>query len=693
MTQYECTTSAYRASPLPWFPKQGSEKRKQADETAKRKKPGRKNPEWRKKENQWKELHQSVLDWQQKWVGGVTEECVARQADPLKACDGPDGSIREAEHTGQEVQIALDCVVNPNLRYTISNLGQIPTDQYNFLPQSPAFWFHCNETTAELADMTSQQATVYVLRNLETATQMIRVDVAESSVPTHLYPSISDQTVELKESGPDPVTLWVRLTEQYPEFSPEKWMLRTFQFILPKVVQLFKDSAGLRGAEPYFRLQWMFLCFFGVDAMGPERILVHRIKTVEALRQAIADIEQAEMIRMALALDLEYFRVDVRYCHGVKCCDTRSQHVYNWNEICDEVPGSLCFTPFNKVSFQYVAQIIITTLSGATYLFNLLDVAQNEFKTGLVKKISDRPHPETLQNMALRPCSQPWWDFLTFLTDVSVIFLGWGKRNVVQVLRDTLGFVFVDEFGKRIFMSNVPGNLQLQRQVQHTDVQQAFSVSYIPWVAGYHGDEDPLNIPKSVKLDVLAWTVLCMAVTEWYRMAIFQNAIYKHRRIGGTDEVLHTDRTIYAPTNADRRCAAMEHRSLWRWYNVPRALILTSTLSNSLSLPTKRFCQDENYSGPDLTELLTADPIKPDVELTIGAGAGLYDQSNDEPAAPMAESVAETSVQPRERGDHIEGLSRFKRFRRSLTNRRTPDVIFHSIPAEPPSQQSASDKV
>ncbi len=86
-------------------------------------------------------------------------------------------------------------------------------------------------------------------------------------------------------------------------------------------------------------------------------------------------------------------------------------------------------------------------------------------------------------------------------------------------------------------------------------------------MAGYNVDEDPLNVPKNVKLDVCAWTVLCMAANERFCAAIFQDAVYKHHRIGDTepklflyhDEALTLERMIYAPTNADRRRAAMEH--------------------------------------------------------------------------------------------------------------------------------------
>ncbi len=131
-----------------------------------------------------KERCKSVSDWHQRRVGEVTEERIARQADPLKAYDGPDGPVRmhqemveelagpvpqclvhnltgankpvqikipslanEEEHADQVAQIALDYSADLNIQYTISDLGQIPTDQYNFLPQSPAFWFRCNEIT------------------------------------------------------------------------------------------------------------------------------------------------------------------------------------------------------------------------------------------------------------------------------------------------------------------------------------------------------------------------------------------------------------------------------------------------------------------------------------------------------------------------------------------------------------------
>ncbi len=119
----------------------------------------------------------------------------------------------ETEHEDQVAQIALNYSVDPNIQYTISNLGQIPTDQYNFLPQNPAFWFCCNEITGWRAGMTPRQATVYALCNLETAIQMVGMDIAEFLVPTILHPSIGDQAVDLQEGQPNPVALWVRLAE------------------------------------------------------------------------------------------------------------------------------------------------------------------------------------------------------------------------------------------------------------------------------------------------------------------------------------------------------------------------------------------------------------------------------------------------------------------------------------------------
>ncbi len=72
--------------------------------------------------------------------------------------------------------------------------------------------------------MTNQQATVYVLHNLEMAIQMLGMDIAESLVPTILHPCVGDQAVGLKEGETDPIALWVHLTKKYPDFGPENWM-------------------------------------------------------------------------------------------------------------------------------------------------------------------------------------------------------------------------------------------------------------------------------------------------------------------------------------------------------------------------------------------------------------------------------------------------------------------------------------
>ncbi len=66
-------------------------------------------------------------------------------------------------------------------------------------------------------------------------------------------------------------------------------------------------------------------------------------------------------------------------------------------------------------------------------------------------------------------------------------------------------------------------------------MQKAFSPSHVPNVAGYDGDEDPLNVPKNVKLDICAWMVFCMAITEQFCTVMLQDAIYKHHRVSETD--------------------------------------------------------------------------------------------------------------------------------------------------------------
>ncbi len=80
--------------------------------------------------------------------------------------------------------------------------------------------------------MTSRQSTVYTLHNLETAIQMVRMDIAESLVPTILHLCIGDQAVTLEEGQDGPVALWVCLSEKYPKFGPEKWMRHAFKFML-----------------------------------------------------------------------------------------------------------------------------------------------------------------------------------------------------------------------------------------------------------------------------------------------------------------------------------------------------------------------------------------------------------------------------------------------------------------------------
>ncbi len=141
-----------------------------------------------------------------------------------------------------------------------------------------------------------------------------------------------------------------------------------------------------------------------IEANGRGLTGFHYPSDIRVEREA----QLAETIRMILAFDLEYFKVNMRYCDGIKCCDISGQHIHNWSEICDEMRDLLCFVPYNKLAFQFIAQIIITTLSGATYIFDLLDIAQDELKIGLDRKISAHPHTELLRNMQLRPRSQPW---------------------------------------------------------------------------------------------------------------------------------------------------------------------------------------------------------------------------------------------------------------------------------------------
>ncbi len=81
----------------------------------------------------------------------------------------------------------------------------------------------------------------------------------------------------------------------------------------------------------------------------------------------------------------------------------------------------------------------------------------------------------------------------------------------------------------------------------------------------------------------------------------------------------------------------------------------------------------------------TADPSKPEVDPSVGAGAELYDQPSDESAIPTTESVADR-LQRRGSKHHEEGLSRFERFSRSLQSSFGKNVFAH-----PPFKPSMHD--
>ncbi len=108
----------------------------------------------------------------------------------------------------------------------------------------------------------------------------------------------------------------------------------------------------------------------------------------------------------------------------------------------------------------------------------------------------------------------------------------------------------------------------------------------------------------------------------------------------------------------------------------------TQDLFNPLSLPMKRFWQDEDRIVPD--------PIEMHTEPTASPEAALYDQPDDEPMPePEVESVAEASAPIWECCKaHTKSLSRFECFCKSLRNL-AQSAVFPRPALEPPSQLNA----
>ncbi len=89
----------------------------------------------------------------------------------------------EAEEPGHDAQIALNFPLNPNLEFTIADLGQINEQSLlGHMPYYPKFWATCIETVCKLSGMNDWQAATFQVRLVETACQMMGVETADALV-------------------------------------------------------------------------------------------------------------------------------------------------------------------------------------------------------------------------------------------------------------------------------------------------------------------------------------------------------------------------------------------------------------------------------------------------------------------------------------------------------------------------------
>ncbi len=286
-------------------------------------------------------------------------------------------------------------------------------------------------------------------------------------------------------------------------------------------------------------------------------------------------------------MDLEYWRTCSNYCLGLKSTDINNANDQCWRDLLEILRDALAMVPFNKMRFQYLVQIILTTHQLATYIFDMLDISADECRCGLVPSIAQELREKNLDSvlqLEVRPRCAPWQRFMDLLCHDQMVIGGFGCENDKIVLHDTFGIECIDRPNQRRYVSRNPSEHRLDHQFQWVDFQKVLGPSHMPSVAGYDcEDPDPLNLPIRMGLDVCAKTGLTYMSTERFCAAIFQEAIHKHNRVGHTepklfqyhDEAIHLTKMIYAPTEADHRIGKMERRGLEKWVGVEHAKTLS----------------------------------------------------------------------------------------------------------------------
>ncbi len=354
----------------------------------------------------------------------------------------------EEEQADHITNIALNFPPTPNLEFKVSNLSHITKPELEQLPQNPKFWTKCIEMVCKLVGMMEWQASTFGVRIVETACQMMGVEMAESSVPQVLHPIVGDAPVETGRE--DPRALWVILMDTWKDFGPMPWMRHAFWYMLTftasnadfrlhsmeeciLVVQLFNQSLDIREDPAFSLLLHMLFCFFGTDVLQPANLkgTMRRVKNIAGLLRALNDIEKnaaslvslrcpsdicaskdaENEVQYIFAIDFQYWRVSTNYCLGLKAADMNEMTNKCWANLTATLHNAFAMVPHNKMGYQFLAQIILTAHQFGTYMFDMLDISLDERVLNLVPSVEDELKERDITlvlQLEMRPRSPPW---------------------------------------------------------------------------------------------------------------------------------------------------------------------------------------------------------------------------------------------------------------------------------------------
>ncbi len=141
--------------------------------------------------------------------------------------------------------------------------------------------------------------------------------------------------------------------------------------------------------------------------------------------------EEKPAFRLALALDLEFYELVQWWTEKLLWTDHPFVNSKPWNRICSTIRDWLATVPANKNCFRYISHLILASYHGASYIINIVKIAQSMVEAGIYQPISatTRNELERLNQLAMRPGAAEapqWGNFMALLMSPEVVYMGWG---------------------------------------------------------------------------------------------------------------------------------------------------------------------------------------------------------------------------------------------------------------------------